>query len=392
MLSSTVLSDGIIHVSDKCKACDHCTSICPTHAIQGRLGEKHHIDIKKCINCGQCLINCPFGAIDDISMVDERIIKALNDPGKFVVVQEAPAVRVALGEEFGQAPGTNVKHKIYAALRKLGFDKVYDTEFTADLTITEEGTELIHRVFNALGVPGFEHAGPLPQFTSCCPAWVKYAEDKYPHVLPHISTAKSPQQMFGAVSKTYLAEKLGIDPASIYSVSVMPCTAKKYECDRPEFMASGFRDVDAVMTTRELAQMIQAAGIDFMSLEDEQADRFIGASTGAATIFGVTGGVMEAALRTAYEVLSGETLGKLDFNEAVRGLKPVREATVEIPVKALGGKVLPVSVCIVTGTKYVDDVIEDVLAGRSKYHFIEVMNCPGGCINGGGQPIRRDTY
>jgi len=197
--------------------------------------------------------------------------------------------------------------------------------------------------------------------------------------------------MFGAVSKTYLAEKLGIDPASIYSVSVMPCTAKKYECDRPEFMASGFRDVDAVMTTRELAQMIKAAGIDFMSLEDEQADRFIGASTGAATIFGATGGVMEAALRTAYEVLSGETLEKVNF-EAVRGLKPVREATVEIPVKALGGKVLPVSVCIVTGTKYVDKVIEDVLAGRSKYHFIEVMNCPGGCINGGGQPIRRDTY
>ena len=197
--------------------------------------------------------------------------------------------------------------------------------------------------------------------------------------------------MFGAISKTYLAEKLGVDPGSIYSVSVMPCTAKKYECDRPEFMASGFRDVDAVMTTRELAQMIKAAGIDFMSLEDEQADRFIGASTGAATIFGATGGVMEAALRTAYEVLSGETLEKVNF-EAVRGLKPVREAIVEIPVKALGGKAQPVSVCIVTGTKYVDAVIEDVLAGRSKYHFIEVMNCPGGCINGGGQPIRRDTY
>lgn len=391
MLSSTVLSNGIIHVTDKCKACDHCTSICPTHAIKGRLGEKHHIEVRNCINCGQCLINCPFGAIDDVSMVDERIIKALKDPNKFVVVQEAPAVRVALGEEFGQAPGTNVKHKMYAALRELGFDKVYDTEFTADLTITEEGTELIYRVFNALGVPGYGDFGPLPQFTSCCPAWVKYAEDKYPHVLPHISTAKSPQQMFGAISKTYLAEKLGIDPGSIYSVSVMPCTAKKYECDRPEFMASGFRDVDAVMTTRELAQLIKAAGIDFMSLENEQADRFIGASTGAATIFGATGGVMEAALRTAYEVLSGKTLGKVEF-KAVRGRKPVREATVEIPVKALGGKVLPVNVCIVTGTKYVDPVIEDVLDGRSKYHFIEVMNCPGGCINGGGQPIRRDTY
>lgn len=388
---STVLSDGIIHVGDKCKACDHCTSICPTGAIQGRLGEKHHIDVRKCINCGQCLINCPFGAIHDLSMVNERIIKALNNPNQFVVVQEAPAVRVALGEEFGLAPGTNVKNKMYAALRRLGFDKVYDTEFTADLTITEEGTELIHRVFNTLGVPGFEHAGPLPQFTSCCPAWVKYAEDKYPQILPHISTAKSPQQMFGAVSKTYLAEKLNLDPGSIYSVSVMPCTAKKYECDRPEFIASGYKDVDAVMTTRELAQMIKTAGIDFVNLPDERADQFIGNSTGAATIFGVTGGVMEAALRTAYEVLSGETLDKVDF-QAVRGLKPVREAVVEVPVKALGGKALPISVCIVTGTSYVDPIIEDVLAGRSNYHFIEVMNCPGGCINGGGQPIRRDTY
>jgi iron-only hydrogenase group A len=390
-MSTAVLNNGVIHVSDQCKACDHCTSICPTGAIQGRLGEKHHIEIRKCINCGQCLINCPFGAIDDFSMVNERIRKALDNPHQFVVVQEAPAVRVALGEEFGLAPGTNVKNKMYAALRKLGFDKVYDTEFAADLTITEEGTELIHRVFNALGVPGFEHAGPLPQFTSCCPAWVKYAEDNYPQILPHISTAKSPQQMFGAVSKTYLAEKLSLDPGTIYSVSVMPCTAKKYECDRPEFIASGYKDVDAVMTTRELAQMIKTAGIDFVNLPDERADQFIGSSTGAATIFGVTGGVMEAALRTAYEVLSGEALGKVDF-QAVRGLDPVREAVVEVPVKALGGKTLPVSVCIVTGTRYVAPIIEDVLADRSNYHFIEVMNCPGGCINGGGQPIRRDTY
>ncbi|MDD3889982.1 MAG: [FeFe] hydrogenase, group A [Syntrophomonadaceae bacterium] len=386
---STVSTTGIITVSNECKACDHCTFICPTGAISGKLGEKHHIELKKCINCGQCLINCPFGAIKDYSMVNEVKV-ALADPKKFVVIQEAPAVRVALGEEFGLAPGTNVKNKMYAALRKLGFDKVYDTEFTADLTIMEEGTELIHRVFNALGVEGFENSGPLPQFTSCCPAWIKYAEDKYPHVLPHISSAKSPQQMFGPVAKTYLPEKLNINPADIIVVSVMPCTAKKYECDRPEFMSSGFKDVDYVVTTRELAQMIKDAGIDFLNLSDEKADKLIGLSTGAATIFGATGGVMEAALRTAYELLSGQTLDKVDF-KAVRGLAPVREATVEIPVKALG-KALPVNVCIVTGLKHVDTVIEDVLAGRSNYHFIEVMNCPGGCINGGGQPIRRDTY
>lgn len=386
---SIVASKEIIHVSDQCKACDHCTSVCPTGAISGMLGQKHHIDVAECINCGQCLINCPFGAISDLSSV-EQVEKALQDTGKYVVVQEAPAVRVALGEEFGRPPGENVKNKMYAALRKLGFDKVYDTEFTADLTIMEEGTELIHRVFKALGVEGYEESGPLPQFTSCCPAWIKYAEDTYPHILPHISSAKSPQQMFGPVAKTYLAEKLGINPADMVVVSVMPCTAKKYECDRPEMIASGFKDVDYVITTRELAGMIKKAGIDFTNLPDEKADKFIGESTGAATIFGATGGVMEAALRTAYEILSEQTLDKVEF-EAVRGLAPVREATVEIPVKALGKK-LPVNVCIVTGTKHVGKVIEDVLAGRSKYHFIEVMNCPGGCINGGGQPIRRDTY
>lgn len=236
---STLIAEGVIRVTNKCKACDHCTFICPTGAISGKLGEKHHIDTKKCINCGQCLINCPFSAIEDVSMVS-KVKEALNNPSKFVVVQEAPAVRVALGEEFNLPPGTNVKHKMYAALRRLGFDKVYDTEFTADLTIMEEGTELIHRVFNHLGVEGYEHTGPLPQFTSCCPAWVKYAEDQYPHILPHISSAKSPQQMFGPVAKTYLAQKLKINPADIIVVSVMPCTAQKYECDRPEFIASGY--------------------------------------------------------------------------------------------------------------------------------------------------------
>ncbi len=386
-----VLTDGVIHVTGKCKACDHCTSICPTGAISGLLGEQHHINAAKCLNCGQCLVNCPFGKIEDVSMVNE-IKAALNDPNKFVVVQTAPAVRVALGEAFGKEPGYNAKGKMFAALKQLGFDKVYDTEFTADLTICEEGTELIHRAFNAVGQAGFEESGPLPQFTSCCPAWVKFAEDNYPQILPHISSAKSPQQMFGAVAKTYVPEKLNIDPAKIYSVSVMPCTAKKYECNRPEFIASGYQDVDAVMTTRELAQMIKDAGINFEQLDpNTKADELVGASTGAATIFGVTGGVMEAALRTAYEVLSGQTLENVNITP-VRGLKSVRDATIEVPIQALGGQKLPVKVAIVHGTKNVAPLIEDVLAGRSKYHFIEVMNCPGGCINGGGQPIRRDTH
>lgn len=376
---STAGATSIINVTASCKACDHCTSICPTKAISGRLGERHKIDHKICVNCGQCLINCPFGAIEDVSKV-EMVKQALNNPKKFVVVQTAPAVRVALGEEFGLAPGTNVKGKMFAALKKLGFDRVYDTEFTADLTIMEEGTELIERVLH--------NKGPLPQFTSCCPAWIKYAEDKYPKLLPHISSAKSPQQMFGAVAKTYAAEKLQVKTADMFVVSVMPCTAKKYECDREEMIASGVQDVDAVITTRELAKMITDAGLDFLPLPDENADKLIGSSTGAATIFGVTGGVMEAALRTAYELLSGEVLGKVEFT-AVRGLAPVREATVDIAIKALG-KTVPVNVCIVTGLKHVDNVIGDVLAGRSKYHFIEVMNCPGGCINGGGQPIRRE--
>lgn len=380
---------GIIRVTSDCRACDHCTSVCPSQAIRGRIGEQHHIEVRKCLSCGQCLINCPFGAIEDVSMVDE-VKKALADPDLFVVVQEAPSVRVALGEEFGMAPGTNVKGKMYAALRKLGFDRVYDTEFAADLTIMEEGTELIHRIFKHVGVSGYDHVGPLPQFTSCCPAWVKYAEDNYPDVLPHISSAKSPQQMFGAIAKTYAAQKLNVDPARMYVVSVMPCTAKKYECNRPEMIASGYKDVDAVITTRELAAMIKEAGIDFASLPEEKADKFVGLSTGAATIFGATGGVMEAALRTAYELLSGQALERIDF-KSVRGLKPIREARVDIPIKELG-ETVPIKVCVVSGTKHVDGIIREVLNGRSPYHFIEVMNCPGGCVNGGGQPVRRDTY
>lgn len=389
-MSSVTASPGIINITRKCKACDHCISICPADAIVGKLGEKHYINHSRCVNCGQCLIHCPFGAIAETSTVD-AVKQALHDDSKYVVVQVAPAVRVALGEEFGMKPGTNVKGQMFTALRQLGFDQVYDTEFAADLTIMEEGTELIQRIFGVLGVEGHAGQGPLPQFTSCCPAWIKYAENHYPKILPHISTAKSPQQMFGAVAKTYAAHKLEVDPAGMVVVSVMPCTAKKYECERPEMTASGFKDVDIVITTRELAILIKDAGMDWHSLSNQgTADRLIGTSTGAATIFGATGGVMEAALRTAYEILSGQALGRLEFQQ-VRGLRPVREATVEIPIQRLG-TTLPVHVCIVTGTRHVNGIIEDVLAGRSKYHFIEVMNCPGGCINGGGQPIRRDAY
>ncbi|NPV89778.1 MAG: 4Fe-4S binding protein [Firmicutes bacterium] len=372
-MSTTTDSKPIISVTPDCKGCDHCTEICPTRAIQGQLGERHHIDYKKCVNCGQCLINCPFGAITDMTMVN-KVQDALKDPNKYVVSQCAPAVRAALGEEFGMPVGTLVKGKMFAALRKLGVKQVYDTEFTADLTIMEEGTELIERILHG--------KGPLPQFTSCCPAWIKYAEDHYPKFFPYLSSAKSPQQMFGAVAKTYAAQKLNVDPAKMFVVSVMPCTAKKFECQREEMKASGYQDVDAVITTRELAQMIKDAGINFQGLPNEDADRLIGSSTGAATIFGVTGGVMEAALRTAYEVITKETLPKVEFQQ-VRGFEAVRDATIDI-------KGTPVKVAIVHGLKNVEPLINDVMNGRSKYHFIEVMNCPGGCVNGGGQPIRHD--
>lgn len=383
----TIPADGYINVKQDCKACDHCSSVCPTGAITGLLGQKHWINHRICINCGQCLIHCPFGKIEDFSMVD-AVKKALADPDKLVVVQEAPAVRVALGEEFGLPIGHNVMGKMYAALRRLGFDKVYDTVYGADLTIMEESTELINRLYGALGVEGYENSGPLPQFTSCCPSWIKFAEDRYPRIIPHLSTTKTPQQIFGAVAKTYLAQKLYVNPANMYVVAVMPCTAKKYECNRPEFIASGYKDVDAVITTRELAAMIKEKEIDFLALPDEKADSFVGATTGAGTIFGASGGVMEAALRTAYETLSGQSLENVDF-KAVRGKQPVREAVVDIPVQALG-KVIQTRILIVTGTKYVGKVVDDVLTGRSPYHFIEVMNCPGGCVNGGGQPITRN--
>ncbi len=322
-----------------------------------------------CTYCGQCATVCPTGAIvekDDTQAVWE----ALSDPNKHVVVQTAPAVRVALGETLGMAPGSVVTGKMVAALRKLGFDKVFDTDFTADLTILEEGSELIDRLQNG---------GKLPMITSCSPGWINFVELVYPDLLEHLSTAKSPQQMFGALVKTYYAEKAGIDPAQIVSVSIMPCTAKKAEAVREEMRSSGYQDVDYVLTTRELGRMIKEAGIEFANLPVEEYDAPLGISTGAGVIFGATGGVMEAALRTVAEILSGKELDSIDFND-VRGMDGVREA------KILIGD-LTVKVAIVNTLSCARKLLEKIRSGEADYHFVEVMACPGGCLGGGGQPI-----
>lgn len=382
-ISEAILSDGVIAISGECKGCDECVKVCPADAISvNGLGTKHIIDPKKCLHCGQCLITCPFDRIHDVSMVDE--VKRAIAEGKTVIVQEAPAVRIGLSEAFGMPEGTNVQGKMYAALRQLGFAKVYDTLFSADLTIMEEGYELVGRLYKALGVEGYEDAGDLPQFTSCCPGWVRYAELNHPEILPHLSTAKSPMMMLGAVIKTYGAQKLDVDPADVYSVAVMPCTSKKFEASRPEFISSGYEDVDAVITTRELAQMIKDAGIDFEALPEEEVDKLLGTGSGAGAIFGVTGGVMEAALRTGYAVVSGKELENLDI-QAVRGEDGLRDASVEIPLP--DGGTFELKVAIVSGTRNVEKIVDQIAAGTCEYHFIEVMNCPGGCINGGGQPI-----
>ena len=322
-----------------------------------------------CSYCGQCANVCPTGAIvekDDTA----KVWAALSDSSKHVVVQTAPSVRVALGEELDLPAGSVVTGKMVAALRQLGFAKVFDTNFSADLTIMEEGHEFISRLTNN---------GVLPMITSCSPGWVNMLEQKYPDLLPHLSTAKSPQAMFGAVVKTYYAQKAGIDPKDIVSVSVMPCTAKKAEAVRPELCDSGFQDVDIVITTRELGRMIREAGIDFQKIAEEPYDSPLGEGTGAAVIFGTTGGVMEAALRTVAEVVTKKTLPKIEFEE-VRGLESVREAN--IPVGDL-----TVKIAMVHTLKAARAMMDKVRAGTADYHFIEVMACPGGCIGGGGQPV-----
>lgn len=388
----------IINIDQElCTGCRRCAEVCPVNAIEGNEGEPQVINTARCVLCGQCVQICSSYAssFDDaltprktklrerglLNSVKEPLFaaynmghnkevkKALSDSGKFTMVQCAPAVRVAVGEEFGLPLGSLTPGKMAAALRKLGFDRVYDTNFAADLTIMEEGTELIERVTNG---------GVLPMFTSCCPAWVKFLEQAYPDLLPHLSSCKSPQQMGGAVFKTYGAKVDKVDPAKIYSVSVMPCTCKKFECARPEMKDSGYQDVDVVLTTRELAQLIKDAKIDFSTLPEEEFDKPLGTYTGAGTIFGVTGGVMEAALRTGYELITDKPIPSVDL-EMVRGGEGIRKATVKIDD-------LELKVCIVSGLKNVNAVLADVKAGKADFHFMEVMTCPEGCISGGGQP------
>ena len=375
--------DSAIHMirdNGKCILCRRCVAACQAQHISvigaNARGFDTHIgsaferplDSVACVSCGQCIVNCPTGAIyekDDTA----KVLEAINDPEKFVVVHTAPSIRVTLGECFGMHIGTNVQGKMVAALRRLGFDKVFDTDFGADLTIVEEANEFLGRVQNG---------GVLPMITSCSPGWIKYCEHYYPDMLDHLSTCKSPQQMSGAIIKTWYAEKMGIDPKDIVVVGIMPCTAKKFETKRDDQAASGYPDVDYSLTTRELGRMIESAGIYFKHLPDEEFDNPLGDSTGAAVIFGATGGVMEAALRTAVEKLSGEELKSLDFTE-VRGTDGIKEASYTV-------NGMEVKVCVVSGLANANTIMEKVKNGTADYHFIEIMGCPGGCVNGGGQP------
>lgn len=371
----------MIRDNSKCILCRRCVAACDEQGISVIGANARGFDtcitspfereIKEfsCIACGQCIVNCPTGALREKDDTP-KVLEAINDPEKYVVVQTAPAVRAALGEEFGLPIGTDVEGKMVAALRRLGFDKVFDTDFSADLTIMEESNELIERITNG---------GALPMITSCSPGWVKYCEHYYPEQLDHLSTCKSPQQMFGATLKTWYAQKMDIDPAKIISVSVMPCTAKKFEVGRDDQSASGYADVDISITTRELARMIKSAGISFNSLPDETYDSPLGEGSGAAVIFGATGGVMEAALRTAVEKITGQALDNVDFTE-VRGMEGVKEATYTVGD-------LSIKVAVASGTKNAKTLMEQIKNGTSEYQFIEIMGCPGGCINGGGQPI-----
>ncbi len=371
----------MIRDNSKCILCRRCVAACDEQSISVIGANARGFDtcitspfereIKEfsCIACGQCIVNCPTGALREKDDTP-KVLEAINDPEKYVVVQTAPAVRAALGEEFGLPIGTDVEGKMVAALRRLGFDKVFDTDFSADLTIMEESNELIERITNG---------GALPMITSCSPGWVKYCEHYYPEQLDHLSTCKSPQQMFGATLKTWYAQKMDIDPAKIVSVSVMPCTAKKFEVGREDQSASGYADVDISITTRELARMIKSAGISFNSLPDETYDSPLGEGSGAAVIFGATGGVMEAALRTAVEKITGQALDNVDFTE-VRGMEGVKEATYTVGD-------LSIKVAVASGTKNAKTLMEHIKNGTSEYQFIEIMGCPGGCINGGGQPI-----
>ena len=376
------LSPSIVREPNKCVLCRRCVAACAKVQKIGVIGpvmrgfntaiapawNKQLAEVS-CINCGQCIEACPVGCLHEKDDT-EKVWNLLADPDRHVVVQTAPAVRAALGEEFGMPMGTCVTGKMAAALRRLGFDKVFDTDFGADLTIMEEGTELLGRLQNG---------GVLPMITSCSPGWIKYCEHYYPEMIPNLSSCKSPHEMLGAVIKSYYAGREDLDPNKVAVVSVMPCTAKKFEAQRPELSNNGLQDVDVVITTRELARMIKEAGIDFARLPDEDFDDMLGESTGASVIFGATGGVMEAALRTVYEVVTGKTLEKLEF-EGVRGFEGVKEASVQ-----MGD--MEVKVAVAHGTGNAARLLDAVKSGKKQYHFIEIMGCPGGCVTGGGQPI-----
>ena len=383
------LTPTIVRDTSKCILCGRCIARCQNaHGKDmGILGfenrgfntilapaENRSFINSPCIMCGQCINVCPTGALMEKSEIGR--VDAAMKAGKYVIVQTAPAVRAALGEEFGMPIGTPVTGKMVAALRRLGFKKVFDTNFAADLTIMEEGTELLDRIQNG---------GTLPMITSCSPGWVNYAEYNYGDLLGHLSTCKSPHQMFGAILKTHYAAKIDVDPKDIFVVSIMPCSCKKYEKEREQMFTNGLADVDAVLTTRELGRLIRRSGINFAKLPDEDFDNdIVHDYTGAGVIFGVTGGVMEAALRTVYYVLTGKEHEKITFEE-VRGLEGIREASLDI-------NGMTVNVAIANGMKNAKVLLDQIRAGESKYHFIEIMGCPGGCINGGGQPYVRDIF
>lgn len=329
------------------------------------------LNISDCILCGQCVLVCPTAALRERSSMKE-VMDAINNKGKYVIAQIAPAVRATIGEEYNLPLGSNVTGQMVTGLRRLGFKKVFDTNFAADLTIMEEGTELINRIQNNK---------TLPMFTSCCPGWIKYVEHRHPEMLDNISTCKSPHEMEGAILKTYYAKKMGIDPKDIYVVSIMPCTVKKFESARPELNQDNLPDVDAVLTTRELVRLFNMMGIDFNDLPEDEFDNPLGESSGAAVIFGTSGGVMEAALRTAYAVLTGNELENLEFTE-IRGMEGIKRSTIKI-------NDLELNVAVVNGIGNVEQIISEIKNGSMQYHFIEVMACPGGCINGGGQPIHQ---